>query len=150
DVSAGDISVRSLLLNSLAVDVDRLDPGFGLAASSHREAIMKEFFLAHYRAATTGNVKPKAVVVFGQNHLHRGYDRRGVSTLGNFIAEFAAAEGTASFHIALFAAGGTISLGEIHDADQRQDEAAFAMLASAARYPATVFDVRPLRQILHA
>ena len=49
-----------------------------------RETVMKEFFLAHYRAA---GGKTKVMTVFGQNHLHRGIDRPGVSTLGNFIAE---------------------------------------------------------------
>jgi hypothetical protein len=49
------------------------------------------------------------MAVFGQNHLHRGIDRRGVSTLGNFIAELAVAEGVESFHVVLFAAGGKIN-----------------------------------------
>jgi hypothetical protein len=33
--------------------------------------------------------------------------------------------------------------------DERSDDPAFAYLASVARYPATVFDLRPLRPILH-
>jgi hypothetical protein len=66
-----------------------LNPNLALAASQRRENFMKELFERHYRAAVTEKVKPKAMVVFGRNHLHRGVDRRGVSTLGNFIAEFA-------------------------------------------------------------
>ena len=89
------------------------------------------------------------MVVFGQNHLHRGYDERGVSTLGNFIAELAVAEGVQSFNVALFAAGGKVNLGGLRDADQRTDEPAFEVLASVARYPASVFDLRPVRQALH-
>ncbi len=35
------------------------------------------------------------------------------------------------------------------DADERQDDPAFELLASLARYPTTAFDLRPLRPILH-
>jgi hypothetical protein len=117
-----------------------------LAASIRRETVMKEFFLAHYRVAGS---KPKVMAVFGQNHLHRGIDRRGVSTLGNFIAELAIAEGVQSFHVVLFAAGGKINFFGLQDIDQRKDDPAFAVFASAARYPATVFDLRPIRRALH-
>jgi hypothetical protein len=89
------------------------------------------------------------MTVFGQNHLHRGIDRRGVSTLGNFIAELAATEGVQSFHVVLFAAGGKINFFGLQDIDQRKDDPAFGVFASAARYPATVFDLRPLRHALH-
>jgi hypothetical protein len=89
-------------------------------------------------------------VRFGRNHLHRGYDRRGVSTLGNFLAELAVVEGIESFHLAAFGAGGQVYLrSKTVDADERQDDPAFALLASLARYPETVFDLRPMRAILH-
>jgi len=71
-----------------------------------------------------------------------------VSTLGNFIAEFAIAENAQSFHVELVAAGGKILYGGLREIDQRKDEQAFDVLASAARYPATVFDLRPLRSLL--
>ncbi len=35
--------------------------------------------------------------------------------------------------------------GKTYDADERQDELAFALLAERAKYPATIFDLRPLR-----
>jgi hypothetical protein len=111
---------------------------------------MKELFIHHYRAAAREQTPPKFVVTFGQSHLGRGIDLRGVSTLGNFIAELAVAEGVQSFHVLLFAAGGKYSLRGIHEIDQRKDDPGFAFLASLARYPATVFDVRPIRQALHA
>jgi hypothetical protein len=94
--------------------------------------------------------KAKVFLRFGRNHLHRGLDRRGVSTLGNFVAELAAAEGRQVFNVAAFAGGGRIRLlGPPTDFDERGDDPAFAYLASIARYPATVFDLRPLRQALH-
>jgi len=40
-------------------------------------------------------------------------------------------------------------LGSNWDADERQDEPAFALLAEKAKYPATLFDLRPLRALLH-
>ena len=50
--------------------------------------------------------------------------------------------------MAAFGAGGKASLaGETWDADERSDDAALALL-SMARYPATVFDLRPFRQTL--
>ena len=103
-------------------------------------------FSLDYRAA---GGKPKVMTVFGQNHLHRGIDRRGVSTLGNFIAELAIAEGVESFHVVLFAAGGKINYFGVREIDQRKDDPAFGVFASAARYPATVFDLRPIRRALH-
>ena len=91
----------------------------------------------------------RVMTVFGQNHLHRGIDLRGVSTLGNFIAELATAEGLQSFHVVLFAAGGKINFFGLQDIDQRKDDPTFGVFASAARYPATVFDLRPVRRALH-
>jgi hypothetical protein len=148
DIVVQGMSLRALLLRTLEIEVERLDPASELAASVHRETFMKETFVDNYRRVAGGDVKPKVIVVFGRNHMHRGYDRRGVSTLGNFIAELAVAEGVQSFHLALFAAGGRISLGGLQDADQRKDDPAFELLASLARYPATIFDLRPLRQPL--
>ncbi len=65
------------------------------------------------------------------------------------MAEFALARHMTSFHVAAFAAGGKYFLGKMFDADERQDDPAFELLASVARYPTTVFDLRPLRPILH-
>ena len=78
--------------------------------------------------------------------LRNDYGRAGVRPAGN--AELAIAENTRSFHVELFAAGGRILFGGLRDIDQRKDEQAFDVLASAARYPATVFDMRPLRSLL--
>jgi hypothetical protein len=107
---------------------------------------MKDLF--HQRWVKAG--KPKVFLRFGRNHLHRGYDRRGVSTLGNFVAEPAAAERRRAFNVAAFAGGGRIALlGAPEDFDERPDDPAFAYLASLARYPTAVFDLRPVRQALH-
>jgi hypothetical protein len=148
DSTPGGISLREQVIRTLEVEAERANRQGNdrLAASVRRETVMKEFFLAHYRAA---GGKPKVMTVFGQNHLHRGIDRRGVSTLGNFIAELANAEGVRSFHVVLFAAGGKINFFGLQDIDQRKDDPTFGVFASAARYPATLFDLRPIRRALH-
>jgi hypothetical protein len=108
---------------------------------------MKQLFLTHYRMTPDG----KVLLRFGRNHLHRGYDARGVSTLGNFVAEWAFAEDKSVFNVGVFAAGGKEYLaGKAFDADERQDELTFALLANLAGTNATLFDLRPLRPLLHA
>ena len=136
------------LAHTFAVEADRLD-GNRLRASARREEAMKELFLSHYRlhAAGTG---ARVLARLGRNHLHRGIDRRGVSTLGNFIAEMAVARGLSSFHVGAFAAGGRIRAGlAAVDADETGSDPAFELLASAGEHVATVFDLRSLRPALH-
>jgi hypothetical protein len=148
DAPAGGVPLYTLLLETLEVESTRAAKR-RFDASTLREAFMKAFFIGHYRAASRGNASPKFLVVFGQSHSGRGIDRRGVSTLGNFVSELAVAEGAHSFHVLLFAAGGKYSLQGLHEIDQRQDDPAFAFLASLARHSATVFDLRPTRPLLH-
>jgi len=144
DAARGPIPLATLITRTLEVEVARLNAD-RQPASVLRETVMKDLFLRYYRE---GGTTSKMMAQYGQNHLGRGIDRRGVSTLGNFIAELAIAEHVRSFHVELFAAGGKIEYHGLADADQRKDELAFDMLASAARYPATVFDLRPLRSVL--
>ena len=148
DQTINDSSLYANLVATLEVERDRFNKD-RLSASIRRESLMKNLFLVHYQKSAVSGLKPKVLFRFGRNHLHRGYDRRGVSTLGNFMAEFALSQHTTSFHVAAFAAGGKYFLGRMFDADERQDDPAFELLASIAQYPATVFDLRPLRHILH-
>jgi hypothetical protein len=135
------------LLETFRVEALRSDPGRRYEASVARENVMKKNFARHLEASPPGD---KVLLRFGRNHLHRGYDARGVSTLGNFVAEFATSKGLRTFHVGAFAAGGKEHLnGETFDADERNDEPAFRYLAELAKYPATVFDLRPLRPALH-
>ena len=146
DTSAGAMSLRALILRTLEIEVDRSSSDTRLRASQRREALMKELFYRNWQESG----RPKVLLRFGRNHLHRGYDRRGVSTLGNFAAELAAASGLESFNVAAFAGGGKIAFGgKDLDGDERSYDPAFAFMASIARYPATVFDMRPIRQALH-
>jgi hypothetical protein len=150
DQQINDASLLGNLRATLEIDNDRLNPDTKLPAQLRRESLMKELFLLHYEKNISSNPEAKVMLRFGRNHLHRGYDARGISTLGNFVAEFAFAQHKKAFNVAAFGAGGKASLaGESWDADERRDDLAFAYLASLARYPATLFDLRPLRDTLH-
>ncbi len=65
---------------------------------------------------------------------------RGPMTLGGSV-----------FNVGAFAAGGEEHLaGKTFDADERKDELTFALLADIAGSDATLFDLRPLRAMLHS
>jgi hypothetical protein len=135
-----------LIVATLDVESDRAHDE-RLRASVKREVVMKRNFLEHYLHAKIGQ---KVLARFGSNHLYRGIDRRGVSTLGNFIAEFALAHGESTFHLATFCAGGRIRLGGTTSAcDDTKEDLGLALLGSEARYAETVFDLRVIRQTLH-
>jgi hypothetical protein len=135
------------LVDALEVESDRAHADLRLRASMRRELVMKQLFMANYGQAGQPS---KVMARFGRNQLHRGYDRRGVSTLGNFIAEFALARGQSSFHLAAFCAGGQIRVnGPLSACDETPEDPAFALLAQLARYPETVFDLRLIRPLLH-
>lgn len=150
DVMVNNTSLLNDIKSTLEIDIDRMAPDSKLSASVRREALMKQLFLQHYDSDSHTGSMGKIMLRFGRNHMHRGYDSRGVSTLGNFVAEFAIAGHVSAFNVAAFGAGGKASLaGETWDADERGDDLAFDFLASSARFSATVFDLRPLRPILH-
>jgi len=150
DRMVNDVSLVESLQATLEIETNRLNPNTKLPAQIRRESLMKDLFQLHYAKIVIPGSNAKVMLRFGRNHLHRGYDARGISTLGNFVAEFAFGQHEAVFNVAAFGAGGKASLaGETWDADERADDLAFEFLASLARYPATVFDLRPLRDILH-
>jgi hypothetical protein len=148
DRAPNGISLRANLLATLEIEKGRAVPAALFSAQNQRELLMKQQFVAHYRA---NGHRDKVLARFGQSHLFRGYDNeRGRSTLGNFIAEFAVAEYRSTFHVAAFGAGGQMNLnGRLIDADQRKDDPGLSVLESHARFDATVFDMRPLRPLLH-
>ena len=145
-MTIGGVSLRDSIIRTLEIEVDRMSPNTRLQASTRREMLMKELFFGYWQS----NGRPRVMLRFGGNHLHRGIDSRGVSTLGNFVAELAAANGDRVFNVVEFAGAGQIaSGGRAVDFPGLLDDPAFAFLASIARHPATVFDLRPIRQALH-
>jgi hypothetical protein len=143
-------SLRQNLIATLEIEKYRSDADTKMMAQNERELLMKEQFLDHLASISGTGTPSKVLLRFGRNHLHRGYDARGISTLGNFVAEFAIAHGQKAFNVGAFATGGKeILMGATFDADERQDELTFALLADKARFAATVFDLRSLRPLLH-
>jgi hypothetical protein len=150
DEVLNDVSLRENLVATLVIEKNRLGPDTNMIAQDERERLMKEQFLEHYRHHSTPGTPSRVLLRFGRNHLHRGYDARGISTLGNLIAEFALAQGGKVFNVGAFGAGGKATLlGNTWNADEREDELAFALLAEKAKYPATLFDLRSIRTLLH-
>ena len=150
DAVVNGISLRQNLLATLEIEKNRASPDSKMTAQNQRELLMKTQFIEHFRQIPQSEPASKVLLRFGRNHLHRGYDARGISTLGNFIAEFAVSRGQKAFSVGAFGAGGKeMLMGETFDADERQDEPTFALLAEKAKYSATVFDLRPLRPLLH-
>jgi hypothetical protein len=149
DETVNFVPLRESIVATLEIEANRAGAGTKMKAQNERELLMKTQFLEHFRAA--GPDAGKVLLRFGRNHLHRGYDARGISTLGNFVAEFAVSRGENVFNVGAFGAGGKATLmSETFSMDERGDEPAFALLASQAKYTATVFDLRPLRPLLHA
>ena len=146
DLIVGGESLWASTLKTLQVEALRADTRTRYTASDAREHVMKELFLTHSRQEPEG----KVLLRFGRNHLHRGYDARGISTLGNFVSEWALAQGRSVFNVGVFAAGGKEHLaGQTFDADKRKDEPTFALLAILAGSEPRLFDLRSLRPILH-
>jgi hypothetical protein len=145
DRLAGSISEWESLRDTLEIEALRSNKAMRFAASVARENIMKRLLLHHLQSHGSGRV----LLRFGRNHLHRGYDARGVSTLGNFVAEWAFSKGESTFNLGAFAAGGSSRLlSQSFDADERRNETTFAFLAQLISEP-TIVDLRPLRPWLN-
>lgn len=147
DIILGGESLWTSTLDTLRVEALRADPATRHAASETREQVMKKLVVHHSTQVSQG----KLLLRFGRNHLHRGYDARGISTLGNFVSEWALAQGKSAFNAGVFAAGGEEHLaGQTFSADERREEATFALLSKVAGKNATIFDLRILRPMLHS
>ena len=71
-----------------------------------REEQMKRLFLREYRAAEAqGERNPKVLVKLGHWHVFRGYGPSHLQTLGNFVTEFAIANGAEAFSIGFYLRG---------------------------------------------
>ena len=67
---------------------------------------MKRLFLREYRAAEAqGERNPKVLVKLGHWHVFRGYGPSHLQTLGNFVTEFAIANGAEAFSIGVYLRG---------------------------------------------
>lgn len=130
------------------------------ANNLQRSQLLKRNFMAYYNAAHATDKQPKVFFKFGAGHVMRGRNYTNVFDLGNFVSEFAAAQGTSSFHVLLMAAGGTYNkyfpfVGNEADKGKKLVPANvyfFAdvqpLLALADTPGWKVIDLRPLRPML--
>ena len=71
-----------------------------------REEQMKHLFMREYRAAEAlGERNPKVLVKLGHWHVFRGQGPSHLQTLGNFVTEFATANGTEAFSVGVYLRG---------------------------------------------
>jgi hypothetical protein len=67
---------------------------------------MKHLFMREYRAAEAlGERNPKVLVKLGHWHVFRGQGPSHLQTLGNFVTEFATANGTEAFSVGVYLRG---------------------------------------------
>jgi hypothetical protein len=128
----------------------------GFESNREREEMMKSNFLEKYRGAQrAGEKRPRVLLQFGALHGVRGLSPTKVSSLGNFIAEFARGEGSRMFNIAVTCGKRGRRSGSGEEAGKElpcgADEAAWAQpLLKAAQWKWTLFDLRPLRPVVYA
>jgi hypothetical protein len=78
------------------------------AANLERENLMKRLFLARLREAEARDGKtPKVLFKFGANHMMRGLSTTHVPSLGNFVSDYALANGRQTFSVLLLCGPGT-------------------------------------------
>jgi len=71
-----------------------------------REEQMKHLFMREYRATEArGEDNPKVLVKLGHWHVFRGQGPSHLQTLGNFVTEFATANGTEAFSVGVYLRG---------------------------------------------
>lgn len=108
DVDGSTESLR--LLDELMVsrEIYRLNRAGSPDSNRQRAALLKQHFLARYRAAAAVTPAPRVLLKFGDNHMAKGFNDLHQLDLGNFVAEFAAGEGASSVHLMIIAARGTL------------------------------------------
>ena len=111
---------------------------------SVREDYMKQRFMEEYRRAEKADGRPPRVVLkLGHWHLFRGLGPSSLQTLGNFVSEFARANGSEALVVALFPLGEPGAYGDLG----RWTDPGPALLArSAGPRDWTLVDLRALRE----
>lgn len=78
------------------------------AANLERENLMKRTFLARLREAEARDGKtPKVLFKFGANHMMQGLSTTHVPSLGDFVSDYALAQGQTTFNLLLLCGPGT-------------------------------------------
>jgi len=137
--------------------------GAGYESNAQRAGLMKKHFMSYYKQALEqGGNPPKVLFKFGVYHIKRGRSYTNVYDIGNLAAELAQANDSPSFHLFVIAAAGTQNAYlpfVANEADKNKKIDAVAtydfvdlkpFLAASDEQLWTVFDLRPLRPLLHA
>jgi hypothetical protein len=153
----GSAEARSLFASLVeSHEINRTSPAeYGNAR--RRERLMKRLFAANYaRAASTAAAPPKVLLKFGAYHVYRGLNPVHGSGLGNYVAEFAQAQGAQSLHIRLLPVKGSqpihprvgqpAQLRPFNYADQPGSRYLQPIFSNLLPSDWTMFDLRPLRQ----
>jgi hypothetical protein len=113
------------------------------ANGSEREEQMKRLFLRLYRTAEiAGEPRPKVLAKLGHWHVFRGLGPSHLQTLGNFLTEFATANGMQSFTLGVYLRG------QWRDVAQQQGLEPIALATDPLAW--TIIDFRALRPAITA
>jgi hypothetical protein len=108
-----------------------------------REEQMKHLFMREYRAAqASGERNPKVLLKLGHWHVFRGLGPSHLQTLGDFVTEFAVANGADAFSL------GTYIRGPWRDVSHQQGLEPIALATDPAAW--TIIDFRALRTLVAA
>lgn len=137
--------------------------GAGYESNAQRAGLMKKHFMSYYNHALAQQDSPPRVLFkFGVYHIKKGRSYTNVYDIGNLAAELAEANNNHSFHLFVIGVAGTQNaylpfVGNEADKNKKIDAVTtydFAdikpFLAAADQKLWTVFDLRPLRPLLHA
>jgi hypothetical protein len=158
--SEADETLRELLESR---DIYRMfNAGANYESNQKRDDLMKQHFLADYRAAQArGERMPKAIIKLGANHVFRGPSTTQSFEIGSFVPEFVEATGGKSFGILLVVAKGTWNAFRPFGSDESDKTQKYDLLgsseysvfdmksvvAAASDNVWTIIDLRPVRAL---
>jgi len=158
--SEADETLREMLLSR---DIYRMfNAGTNYESNQKRDDLMKQHFLADYRAAQArGERMPKAIIKLGANHVFRGPSTTQSFEIGSFIPEFVETTGGKSFGILLVVAKGTWNAFRPFGSDEADKNQKYdllgsseynvfdmkSVLAAASENQWTIIDLRPVRAL---
>lgn len=126
-----------------------------------RNLLMRKLFTIDYAdASQSAKTPPKLLMKFGSFHIYRGLNPVNENALGNYVAHFAATHRAQSLHISLMPAKGSSRMfagpgrtsTKLRPFDLNDDPRSRYLqpiLANLLPTDWTLFDLRPLRKIIH-
>lgn len=155
-----DEALHELLVSR---DIYRIfNAGTNYESNQKRDDLMKQHFIAEYRAAQSrGERMPKVIIKLGANHVFRGPSTTQSYEMGSFIPEFAETTGGKSFGILLVVAKGTWNAFRPFGSDEADKTQKYdllgsseyevfdmkSVLAAAGESDWTIIDLRPVRAL---